>query len=385
MKLRATNPAQGDVFGESVSINGDTAVVGAPQNQAPFPTRPGFATVFERNHLGPGAWGEVARLTASDGQLRDGLGFSASISKDTIFVGALGPVRSATYVFARNLGAWREVAKLPVAGWAVSVSGDLAIIGNPGGGGAPGTQSRGIAHIFAHETSTDVWREVARLSPGPGGTQPNFGDSVSIDGDTAVVGAWADDEKGGANSFSGSAYVFRRDRGGPNVWGQLFKLTASDGVGGDQFGRSVSNAGTTAIIGAPTFGGGPGSAYICQLDEVNSTTGACRRAIPIVNELVTMSDLTTVCCAADEFRINATFTNTSAIPIQAPFFEVILLADGTVLQNADGGPGGVGATLTPDVGDGTFSPGESVTVTFVVRFQTRPFWIHVNLRGEAAP
>jgi len=402
-KLRASNAAQGDVFGESVSISGDTAVVGAPQNQAPFPARAGFATIFERNHLGIDVWGEAARVTAGDGQSGDRFGASISISGDTFIVGSpdddqpglpfFGFSAGSAYVFARQSnmpGDWAEVVKLiardAVAGdgfgWAVGIDGDTAIVGAPGG--APeglGQPSTGVAYVFSRDGATAQWDETAKLIPGGGANDQFFGGSVSISGDMAVVGASSDDEKGGRGSQSGSAYAYFRQQG-THSWEQGTKLTAHDGKAGDQFGWSVSLSGTTAIVGSPTFDE-IGSAYVCVLSAVNSATGGCREAIPVVNDLFTMSDVITNCCDPDEFRITATFTNTGSVPIRDLFFEVTQLAQGNLLENADGGPAGIGSTLTPDVGDRILSPGEATTVTFVIRLVTRStFWIYVNLRGE---
>ena len=77
----------------------------------------------------------------------------------------------------------------------------------------------------------------------------NFGRSASIDGDTMVIGAHWDDDKG---TSSGSAYVFTRDTAGDlaSGWTQAAKLTADDGAGSDYFGRSVSIDGDTMVIGA---------------------------------------------------------------------------------------------------------------------------------------
>jgi hypothetical protein len=380
-KLRATGAARGDVFGYSVSISGDTAIVGAPQDQAPFPARAGFVHVFERNHPDIGEWGEVARLTASDGASRHQFGHSVAISGNTIIVGALGG--GAAYIFERHHGGsgppfWSQTARLPVAGFAVSISGDTAIVG-----------TGSSASIFSREPDGGEWMQVASPNPFSGMTRPGdrgFGRSVSVSGDLAVIGAYHDDEKGGLDSFSGSAFVFRRDEGGEHAWGQVVKLTASDGVRGDQLGTSVAVSGSTAVLGAPTFGGEPGSAYVCPLETVNSENGACRRAVPILNHVISMSDLTTTCCARSELTITATFTNTSAGTIRDVFFEVIQLTGGNLLLNADGGPGGVGATLTPALWDGTLGPGEAVTVAFVIGLQSRiPFGFQVNVRGEPEP
>ncbi len=81
-------------------------------------------------------------------------------------------------------------------------------------------------------------------------------------GDTAIVGAYHNDDAGDG---SGSAYIFRRDQGGADNWGQIRKLTASDAAAGDEFGLSVSISGATAIVGArgnDDAGIDSGSAYI---------------------------------------------------------------------------------------------------------------------------
>ena len=92
--------------------------------------------------------------------------------------------------------------------------------------------------------SNGVWSEQAKLTASDGASNDYFGCSVSIDGDTAVIGASRDDDNG---IDSGSAYVYVRSNG---VWSEQQKLTASDGAASDEFGYSVSIDGDTAVIGA---------------------------------------------------------------------------------------------------------------------------------------
>jgi hypothetical protein len=115
---------------------------------------------------------------------------------------------------------------------------------------------------------------------------------------------------------------------------------------------------------------------------------------PVVNDLlrlasapVTSFDSTPVPGGpAGTFTITATFTNASATPIGHPLFQVVELSEENQLLNADGGAGGVGATLTPDIGDGVLSPGESMTVDFVIGLQTTaPFRFFVDVRGVPNP
>ena len=102
---------------------------------------------------------------------------------------------------------------------------------------------------------------------------------MSIDGDTVVIGAFADDDKG---SNSGSAYVFTRDTAGDltSGWTQFAKLTADDGAGYDYFGVSVSIDGDTMVIGAfkdSHIANDVGSAYVF---EFALTPGSCSVSAP---------------------------------------------------------------------------------------------------------
>ena len=99
-------------------------------------------------------------------------------------------------------------------------------------------------------------QQVAKLTASDGADNDYFGYSVAVDGDTAVVGAYVGD------SSKGAAYVLVRQSG---TWSQVAKLTASDGEGGDQFGRSVAVDGNTVVVGAywdDDQGDGSGSVYV---------------------------------------------------------------------------------------------------------------------------
>jgi hypothetical protein len=388
-KLRASHDELDQGFGLSVSISGDTVVVGgASGDTTPETARRGGVYVFARNHGGANSWGEIAILLASDGAPADLFGGWVSMSDTMLLVSAAESV----YVFARDqLGpnTWGEVAKLTRPhpsdlsfGEITAISGDTAVItANPGESG------RGTVYVYARSaTNQDEWLPVKTLQPDElvridPENSVFFGTGVAIDGDTIIVGA-TDDERG---FQSGSAFVFGRHQGGTNAWGQVVKLAAVDGHQGAQFGASVSISGTMAVIGAPyaPFGTRLGSAYVCDLETLNRPSGSCRRALPVVNDRISMSDLTTSCCDDSSFVITATFTNTSAESILNPFFVVTELTGGNLLQNADGAPRGAGATLTPDVGDQALSPGESTTVTFVIGLTTRnEFRFLVSVRGE---
>ena len=130
-------------------------------------------------------------------------------------------------------------------GQSVSISGDTAIVGAPWDD-YNGTDS-GSAYIFSrNQGGTNNWGQVKKLLASDGADYDWFGRSVSISGDRAIVGAHGNDDPGD----SGSAYIFSRNLGGTNNWGELKKLTAGDGGFHHWFGRSVSISGNLAIVGA---------------------------------------------------------------------------------------------------------------------------------------
>ncbi len=265
-KLTASDAAGSDQFGVSVSISGGTAIVGAYQDDDKGPSS-GSAYVFER--IGT-TWTQQAKLTASDGAAGDFFGISVSISGDTAVVGAYldddkGTFSGSVYVFERSGSTWTQQAKLTASdgapndlfGISVSISGDTAIVG-ANQDNDKGTTS-GSAYVF--ERIGGTWTQQAKLTATDGAAFDEFGRTVSISGDAAIVGAFRDDDKG---TNSGSAYMFERIGA---TWTQQVKLTATDGAAGDNFGIPVSISGDTAIVGAhfdDDKGTNSGSSYVFE-------------------------------------------------------------------------------------------------------------------------
>ncbi len=193
----ASDGAAFDIFGSSVSVRGRTALVGAEWDDDNGGDS-GSAYVYVRSGS---TWTEQAKLTASDGAAADYFGRSVSVSGETTVVGAPGSLRGSAYVFVRS-------------------------------GSPPGS----------------TWSQQAKLTASDGAADDRFGRSVSVSGDTAVVGAVFDNDNG---SESGSAYVFVRSGSPPgSTWSEQAKLTASDGAADDSFGFSVSVDADTAVVGA---------------------------------------------------------------------------------------------------------------------------------------
>ena len=282
-KLTASDGAGGDLFGHSVSISGDTIVVGALYDDNANGSEAGSAYVFERNEGGDNQWGQVKKLTALDGAAYDSFGWATSISGDTILVGAReddddGSNSGSAYVFERNQPAadqWGEVKKLTASdgaggdlfGYSVSISGDTVVVGAYGDDDS-GADS-GSAYVFErNEPAANQWSEVKKLTASDGAASDYFGFAVSINGDTVVVGAFYDDNANGSDA--GSAYAFQRDEGGADNWGEVTKLTASDGAADDYLGVSVFVSGDTIVVGAEgddDKGETSGSAYVFQISS----------------------------------------------------------------------------------------------------------------------
>jgi hypothetical protein len=281
-KLTASDAADDDHFGTSVAISGDTVVVGANLEDGAGSDR-GAAYVFERNQGGADGWGQVQKLAASDTQNEDYFGGSVAISGDTVVVGAAGEDgaaasnRGAAYVFERNQGgpdSWGQVQKLTASdaegsdffGTSVAISGDTAVVGASGEDGLG--SERGAAYVFErNQGGADNWGQVAKLAASDTQNDDYFGRSVAISGDTVVVGA---DLEAGAGSSRGAAYVFARNHGGADGWGQVQKLTASDAQNGDYFGWSVAISGDTVAVGAygeDGAGSDRGAAYVFERNQ----------------------------------------------------------------------------------------------------------------------
>jgi len=254
-ELSGNNTATNDEFGYSVAMSGSTIVVGTLRNGDA-----GSAYVFER--FSPGGWEQVVRLVPNDAQTGDLFGYAVAIDADTAIICSRldddnGLSSGSAYIFERDLDGpnmWGERTKItpldPNAtdgfGNAVDTSGDIVVVGSSNDDDA-GSQS-GSAYIFSRdELGANQWGQVAKLVASDAAAGDHFGFAVGISGTHAIVGA-PDDADAGANS--GAAYIFDRDMGGANAWGQVQKLVASDAALGDVFGISVAISSDFAIVGA---------------------------------------------------------------------------------------------------------------------------------------
>lgn len=277
-KLLSPDPTAQDAFGISVSIDGDTAAVGTPYDDIASPNA-GAVWLFDREP--GGVWMPLLRLTASDAD--QDAGFSAvSVSSDFVLVGAHqqdsgAPYHSgAAYIFGKDFGGpdqWGEVEKLTASdasveqhfGIFVALSGDIALVGAPGGHSYAGS---GAAYVFERDFGgPDNWGERIKLTAPQGFTEHAFGWSVALDGDVAVV---CDFQAEAPELEAGACYVFHRNQNGLDAWGYVKTLTASDGSENDWFGHSVGVSGELIVVGAVAayeWPPNPGAAYIYERNE----------------------------------------------------------------------------------------------------------------------
>jgi len=256
-KLTASDGATGI----SVSISGNTVVVGAPGATVGGNSGQGAAYEFTEPASGWTDMTQTAKLTSSDGAASDAFGKSVSISGNTVVVGAEYATTTVTinhkvYYYSHGPGA---------------------------------------AYMFTEFASgwTDM-TQTAKLTASDGVAGDVFGVSVSISGNTVVVGA--------SLKGPGAAYVFTEPASGWTAMTETAKLTASDGKAGDYFGVTLSISGNTVVVGALfapySNTAGPGAAYVftttpLYVTGVSSTAGTygAGSTIPIT---VTFSEPVTV-------------------------------------------------------------------------------------------
>ncbi len=275
-QLIAPDGLMQDYFGSAVAISGDTVVVGAYRAAINDFYDQGAAYVFQRSGT---TWDLQQKLIdPAETQDFDWFGISVAIEGDTILVGEWyddiggNSGQGSVHVFTRSGETWSPQTKFSsldgVAGdrfgYKVALSGDTALVSVPYSAIGENIE-QGSAYIFVRDGTT--WSQQAKLIASDGAMNDSFGHSVSLFGDTALVGASRDDV--GDNGNQGSAYVFKRSG---TSWSEQAHLFASDGALNDRFGTSVALNGDMALIGAVLDVTGKsivGSAYIFTRDQSN--------------------------------------------------------------------------------------------------------------------
>ena len=272
--------AELEEFGWSVSISGNTAIIGARNEDPDLGGGPisngGAAYIFVRSGK---TWIQEVKLVPSDIQAGDTFGVSVALDGNTAVIGATGvdvgkkSNAGAAYVFTRSGVSWKQRAKLVAPephtddgfGGSVAIDNYTIAIGSDSEDQPP-LIDVGAAYIFLMRG--DSWDFKAKLLPSKPNLGTFFGTSVSIYGDRIVVGATEGNPYGIPGT--GSGYVFFRQG---NQWKQEAILTPSLGRSGDFFGQSTAIFGQTIVIGSvlsdPNWGNGritnAGSVYVYKL------------------------------------------------------------------------------------------------------------------------
>jgi uncharacterized repeat protein (TIGR01451 family) len=245
-------------LGAAVSISGETMVVGAPEEDTEAGRYTGAAYVYVRSS---GSWTLQARLGGSQAEEGDRFGTSVSLDGDTVVIGsphasgiAAGSGPGKAYVFTRSNGTWTEQQRVTVPdadvldfGFSVSLSGGVMAVGTPSTGAV------GAGAVFVFERAGATWIRRTRMNGTHGAAEGSyFGWSVGVSGDTLLVGAPQED--GPVVPAGGAAHVFVRTPAGS--WNEQATLGGTAGhLSGEEFGFSVSLAGNTALVGAPSPAG----------------------------------------------------------------------------------------------------------------------------------
>ena len=265
-KLQAADGASSDWYSRSIGISGETIAVGSAQDDDNGADS-GSVYIYDRSGT---TWTQTAKLKPSDGATGDTFGEALSIHGDLLVVGSPqdddnGSSSGSAYVFRRTLGVWNQIAKLTASdaafsdwfGKAVHTDGEKVIVGAYRADGVTGFQN-GAAYIYFD--GGGGWVEDAKLiaSDSLGGDE--FGWSVNIAGDEALVGSAMHD------SARGAVYRFLRDT---TSWSEDAIVLASDGSASDSYGWALGRDGEVAVVGAtqaPTPAGNAGAGYVLRYD-----------------------------------------------------------------------------------------------------------------------
>ncbi len=268
-KLVSSDRESGDAFGYSVSINGEFAIVGAyteGQNDSNGDPASSFgaAYVFKLN-ISTGIWEQKQKLVAFDRYIDDYYGQSVDINSNYAIVGApfeeepngIGSTENSGSVYIYKFNATSQLFEFEQKivsnnqgagdqfGTSVSISGTNLLVGKPNDWN--GSTYYGRAELFQKGIT---WTHLQYLQSSEVPEDDNFGYSVSIDGNYAIIGARTETGDASGNnplSLSGASYIFENNLG---TWSQIQKIVANDRAVGDYFGTSVSISGDYAVVGA---------------------------------------------------------------------------------------------------------------------------------------
>ena len=274
-QLQASNRGNGDQFGISLDLAPGRLIVGAVREDSKG-NNAGAVYIFEESS---GNWSEVAMITASDGGDAEQFGFAVDIDGDIAVVGTVFPdnLTGAAYVIERDgSGNWSEVKKLLASdgahddefGGAVAVSGEIILVSAR----LEEAVSSNAGSVYAFERNGGSWDETDKFQGSNTGNGDQFGYSVALDGERAIIGAHRADPSGQNNG--GIAYVVERRPSGD--WVEVARIEPSDPASSDFFGFSSDIEGFRVAIGAvwdDENGTDSGGAYVAESEFLRSAAG----------------------------------------------------------------------------------------------------------------
>ncbi len=284
-KLVANDGAAGDFFGGGIAIDSNYIFIGAYNDDIGENINQGSVYVFK---LINGIWTQVQKVTGSNASTGDIFGGYIYMSKGTAVVAAsLDDIGAATdagsaYIFKLNdsTGLWNETQKIyPNDGTSgdnfancIYISDDKIIL-TCIYDDVNGTYRRGSAYIFTNQNNT--WIQTAKIVAPDGANNDNFGTNAAIQGDYALIGAYAVD---GTFGNQGACYLYKLES---NVWVHKQKFSPTDATGSGFFGNSVSLQNNIASIGSHGVNGLQGAVYVYQLNPATNTMSQIQKITPV--------------------------------------------------------------------------------------------------------
>lgn len=283
-KLTPSIGSLNDYFGYAVALEGNIAVIGAPQTDT-VAFDSGAAYIFRHDGT---QWTEQEKLVPATGGIYGFFGGSVALYGTTALIGqwddGSDQYKGSVFAFKENAGSWvlQEELKASDAsandtfGFSVAIYNNKAFVGAPFRDGA--CPNSGAVYVYGRYN--DDWCEEQIIVPDDKNAAQAFGSSVAIYGDMAAIGSYWDEDNG---DYSGSAYAYRNV---DKEWTQHFKYLPNDGNVGQLFGISAAMDGDRVIVGAngdDDNGTDSGAAY--QFSVLQSPNSAAPSpALPITAE-----------------------------------------------------------------------------------------------------
>lgn len=259
------------LFGYSVDIDGDFAIVGAPWADEDG-EKSGLAYIY---HLEDGTWKCQAKLKAIDASEDDRFGVSVAISGNRAIVGAFfddvyGDRSGSSHIFEYNGTKWEQTAKLVPAdgaagdwfGVSVSIHNHCAAVGSRYNSNEGGTKA---GAVYFYTKIVDGWGLKEKITADPGSNQPRFEKSALTDGHIVIGAPYSDDYA----TNGGKVYIAENNSGNLSLFVGQYSNEISDN---DLYGQAVALSDSIIVIGAPQHAD-TGKVYLYDLKNPGPAQG----------------------------------------------------------------------------------------------------------------